>query len=93
MAHLSPQEKLIVNLLDDGAWHCPTKELFMKDDRARISSLRKKGYVIGDKLCDGSCGMNHYSRPKMRRLEGKPPLNNYQLMHLAKQAETEANRY
>lgn len=84
--HLSPQEKLIVNLLSDGAWHCPTKELFMKDDRARISALRKKGYVIGDKLCTGTCGMKHYSKPKMRRLEGVPPPNKYQILHELKQS-------
>lgn len=94
MAHLSPQEKLIVTLLNDGAWHCVTKELFIKDDRARISALNKKGYVInGEKWCEGACGVKHYAKLKMRRLEGKPPLNAYQQLHLIKQAETEANRY
>lgn len=93
MTHLSPQERMIINLLTDGMWHCPTKELFMKDDRARISSLRKKGYVIEDKLCDGNCGMKHYSKPKMRRLESTPPLNIYQQFHLIKQAETAPNLF
>lgn len=92
--HLSPQEKLIVNLLSDGEWHCLTKELFIKDDRARISALHKKGYVInGDKWCDGACGTKHYAKLKMRRLESKPALNPYQQLHLIKQAETEPNHY
>ena len=71
--HLSPQEKQIIDLLSDGEWHCPTKELFMKDDRARISALLKKGYqIVSDRYCDGSCGMRHNARVKLRRLVSMP---------------------
>lgn len=96
MAHLSPQQKKIIEHLADGEWHCmASPKFFIKDDRKRISELNDKGYVIIGQPCDirGKCGLKHTSNVFMRRLEGKPALNNYQLMHLAKQAETEPNHY
>ena len=48
----------------------------MKDDRARISSLRKKGFEIESKPCAGYCGVRHNSRILMRMLKSPVmPLN------------------
>src|SRR3990167_8567864 len=70
--HLSPQEKQIVSYLADGEWHCmtpPDQSFFMKDDRARFSALKRKGYIFESKPCELH---NHPSRLFMRRLV-KPP--------------------
>jgi len=47
----------------------------MKDDRARITALNRKGFEIdSNKWCTGSCGMAHRSRVKLRRLVSQPPV-------------------
>ncbi len=68
---LSPQQKQLIELLADGAWHCTVSEQFMKDDRARISELRKLGFVFDEsgKICDRH---NHGSKLKLRRLISFP---------------------
>lgn len=68
---LTNQQRAIVALLGDGLWHC-TKEindLYIRDDRKRISELKAKGYVIDGKKCD----MHHHTSPLfMRRLISIP---------------------
>src|SRR3990167_7880940 len=70
---LTPQQNQILNMHEDGQWHCPTKELYMKDDRKRYSELRQKGYVFESIPCN--LGHNHNSGVFMRRLIGENPLN------------------
>ena len=69
--HLTPQQQQLVNLLADGSWHCTVAEEFMKDDRSRISELRKMGFVFDEsgKICDRH---NHQSKLKLRRLISFP---------------------
>ena len=67
---MTPQQKRIIEIQEDGTWHCPTKELFMKDDRKRYSELRQKGYVFDSRPCE--LGHNHLSRVFMRKLIGEP---------------------
>lgn len=71
---LTPQHKRILEMLEDGNYHCPTLELFMKDDRKRISELNKGGYtIIGDKICTNS--EHHHTSPvKLRRLISSPDI-------------------
>lgn len=72
-SHLSPNEQKIVDFLEDGSWHCmATPTFFMKDDRARISSINKKGYKIISMMCDKSCGVNHSSQIVMRQMIERP---------------------
>ena len=71
---MTPQQTQIINLLSDGEYHCPTAELFMKDDRKRISELRKMGYEFDSPPCDKKCGINHSSRVVMRRLMAEPTI-------------------
>ena len=53
-------------MLNDGQWHCPTNELYMKDDRKRLSELNQIGFqIIGEKC---NLGHNHNSRVLMRKL-------------------------
>lgn len=69
---LTPQHNLILNMLSDGAYHCPTVELFLKDDRKRISELNHGGYLIlGDKTCDNPTH-HHVSKVKLRKLVSEP---------------------
>ena len=68
---LQPNQQIIVNLLSDGKFHCPTKEFFMKDDRARIAALRKLGFVFDSPRCN--MGHNHSSGVVMRRLVAQNP--------------------
>lgn len=78
----TPQQKLILNYLEDGDWHCMANaDFYMKDDRKRISELNAKGYVIQGSKCDGRCGKKHTSPVLMRRLVERPPKNQYQLLH------------
>lgn len=70
---MTPQQTQIINLLLDGNTHCPTVELFMKDDRTRISELRKMGYVFDESA--GICKEpthNHGSKVKLRKLLSTP---------------------
>jgi hypothetical protein len=68
---LTPQQKQLIELLADGQWHCTVSEQFMKDDRARISELRHKGFIFDEsgKICDRH---NHGSKLKLRRLISFP---------------------
>ncbi len=73
---ISPQEKLILDLLADGLKHCSTFECYMKDDRARISALRKKGFIFNEGA--GYCTdktHNHHSQVKVRQLMNWPREN------------------
>lgn len=83
---LTPQQKQLIDLLADGQWHCTVSEQFMKDDRARISELRHKGFVFDEsrKICDRH---NHGSKLKLRRLISFP--DNY-LVHSLEQGLYEA---
>ena len=72
--HLSPQEKKVVEYLQSGEWKCmATSAFFIKDDRARITALNRKGYTIEGELCDSraNCGIQHSSKVFMRRLKDK----------------------
>ena len=80
MQKLTPQQKLIVDYLADGEWHCMTNSgFFMKDDRTRISELRKKGYVFDETPCDKRCGIIHSARLVMRKILKTPgiPVKTY----------------
>lgn len=76
--NLTPQHKQILEMLSDGFYHCPTIELYMKDDRARFSELKKGGYIIlGDQYCDNKLH-NHISKVKLRKLVATPEeMKNY----------------
>lgn len=70
--HFSPAEQKIMDILRDREWHCVFSVLKMKDDRRRITDIRKKlqsrGFDIKSELCDGRCGTQHASRIFMRRI-------------------------
>lgn len=68
---LQPNQQVIIDLLSDGKFHCPTKELIMKDDRARIAALRKLGFVFESPRCN--MGHSHNSGVVMRRLVAQSP--------------------
>ena len=73
MKKLSPQQRLIVDYLANGQCYCMASATFyMKDDRTRISELRKQGYELESKPCDGRCKTKHTSTLFMRRLASKP---------------------
>jgi hypothetical protein len=63
----------ILTLLDDEQWHCGTEimNLYIKDDRKRISELVAQGYNIVGKPCD--CG-KHVSGLYKRKLIKKDTL-------------------
>lgn len=66
--HLTPQQQLIIAMLADGEYHCPTIELYMKDDRKRISELKQMGYNIDStKYCTTEVH-HHKSKVKLRKL-------------------------
>ena len=52
-------------MLSDGEYHCPTNELFMKDDRKRFSELRRKGFEFESPLCNLH---SHTPKVVMRRV-------------------------
>lgn len=90
--HLSPQEAKIIEYLSGGDWKClATPDFYMKDDRARISALRRKGYVINSMPCDGRCATNHKSRVLMRMLVSKPeiPMKTYYVKDIYGKVEKE----
>lgn len=88
MTKLTPQQKVIVDYLADGKWHCMTsKDFFMKDDRKRISELNQKGYTIESSKCDRRCGIQHSSPVLMRRLLAVPPPSPYEIYHALKANE------
>lgn len=63
----------ILNLLSDQKWHCGQEitNLYIKDDRRRITDLKKIGYVIESQRCNLP-GHIHPSGLFMRRLVGTP---------------------
>lgn len=65
--------QLILQLLSDGQWHCGTEimQLYIKDDRKRISELVAQGYNIIGEPCD--CG-RHKSGLYKRKLIQKQTL-------------------
>ena len=67
---LQPNQQAIIDILSDVKLHCLTKELFMKDDRARISALRNLGFIFDSPRCN--MGHNHSSGVVMRRLVEAP---------------------
>ena len=70
---MTPQQKQIIDYLDDGEWRCfASSGFFMKDDRTRISELRRMGYAFESKPCNGRCGVRHNARLFMRRIIQKP---------------------
>lgn len=73
MKKLSPQQNQIVSYLSDGEWRCmASADFYMKDDRTRISELRRIGYEIDGKPCDRRCGVRHSSNVFMRKLVKVP---------------------
>ncbi len=71
------QQNKILEILADYRKHCLTNELYMKDDRARISGLRKKGYVFNEGV--GWCEEpthRHSSKVKLRQLISSPHSSN-----------------
>lgn len=60
----TPQQIKILTCLDDGYWHCSSElaSLFIVDYRSQINKLRKHGFNILDKKCDGNCGRMHESK-------------------------------
>lgn len=75
MRHPNRQHKELLALLEDGEYHCPTHEKFMKDDRTRFSELKKMGYVIlGDKYCDIPAH-NHRAKVKLRKWVQTPEID------------------
>lgn len=67
------QKQKILNILSDFQIHCLTHECFIKDDRSRISELRKQGYLFDETL--GSCKdktHHHGADLKLRRILHAP---------------------
>lgn len=76
---LSPQHRKILNYLEGGEWKCiTTANLFIKDERKRLSELRDKGYNIVGERCDGRCGVKHSANILMRKWVKTPPLFRYE---------------
>ena len=67
---MTPQQSKIIEMLSDGRYHCPTKELYMKDDRTRFSELRDMGYGFDSPRC--TLCIDHSSRVLMRKMIKKP---------------------
>lgn len=67
--HWSKNEAEIVDLMRDYNWHCPTLETQQKDDRARITTIRRKLRTVGYDIESRPCTIhNHTSRILMRRI-------------------------
>lgn len=65
----SKNEAEIVDLLRDYQWHCPTKEVEQKDDRARITTIRRKLRKVGYDIKSEPCTIHkHESRILMRKI-------------------------
>lgn len=67
------QTKRILQILGDFKIHCLTNELYCKDDRSRLSSLRKLGYRFDETL--GTCkdpNHKHTAPVKLRKLTNNP---------------------
>lgn len=65
----SKNEAEIVDILRDRQWHCITKEVEQKDDRARITSIRRKLQTVGYDVQSEPCDLHeHKARILMRRI-------------------------
>lgn len=75
------QQELILKKLNEGNWTCSTEliSLYSVDYRSQINKLRKKGYDIIAKPCDGRCGHKHNSKMNMWFLEVKSRSESYDL--------------
>lgn len=79
---LSRQQKKIIDYLEDGEFHCMANpSFFIKDDRTRISELRRKGYEFDSRACDKRCGVQHAARLVMRRIVAVPPPSPFEVFH------------
>lgn len=65
------QKTKLLEILSNGQWHCLTNEMYLKDDRSRLSELRKEGHIFSndDNMWCEDPAHRHYSRVKLRRLE------------------------
>lgn len=61
------QQQKILEKLNEGNWICSTDliNLYSVDYRSQINKLRKKGYNIIAKSCNGNCGRKHSGRMNM----------------------------
>lgn len=67
--HWSDSEEKVVAPLRDYQWHCIYNEVQMKDDRARLTSIRRKLATIGYGVESRPCTIHsHESRILMRRI-------------------------
>lgn len=67
------QRNKILQILSDYQVHCLAQEMYCKDDRTRISELRKLGYLFDETL--GNCqnfAHRHGSGLKLRKLINNP---------------------
>lgn len=67
---MTPQQKQLLEILDDGAWHCAfefREKLFIVDYRKRLSELRQPPYKykFETQNCKGECGRKHNAVPKL----------------------------
>lgn len=48
------QHQIILNILNDGAWHCSSEfyASFIADPRTRLCELQKKGFQLENKKCE-----------------------------------------
>ncbi len=82
---LTPQQKQILDLLDDMQKHCFTVELYMKDDRSRISELRKMGYRFNEGA--GYCtNPDHHHTSKVKLRQRLIPLDEHDALILEAEA-------
>ena len=67
--HFSPAEQQIVDILRDRQFHCVYNELKMKDDRARITSIRRKLQERGYDIVSERCNLHqHRSQILLRKI-------------------------
>lgn len=79
------QRNKILEILSDFKSHCLTNEMFCKDDRTRISELRKLGYIFDETL--GNCQdltHHHGSGLKLRKLINNPLTSNIPIPQVPK---------
>lgn len=70
------QHAKIINLLDDGQWHCTSemRNLYMADPPKRICELKEKGFIFDNPRV---CTKHNYHDGGVKewRLLGKPTQN------------------
>ena len=76
------QEKQILEKLNKGGWVCSSEliEGYCVDYRARINGLRKKGYNIISRPCNGQCGRHHKARMNQWYLEPRNEIEARQIV-------------